>query len=356
MLSPLAALLKGHELGRGWGAVAHLARVEPYGSYFGLANAGQPMVPGRAFAPGVLHYLGTKAGTCPHKNPHTSNEVVARRSTCPSSGGGKAEALVQHGMQKGGSKLLDCWTDDRAGSWVSVDLGAGRTLCPEAYAVRTTSHHRGKLRHWQLQGSDDGVAWVTLRRHADDTMLVESPHAQASWDLDAATVAGRSFRHVRLLQTGPPSGVGGVPARGGGGTPNVLHCSGLELYGGLDMPESRKRRARRTVPSLRFLDAHCEVMAADPGTGVAYVKHPTMPSLGMLCRTAALLPQSHFAAARTLATAARRRRLRRSQNAQAACHLMQAAVRFFLRLRRLRKKKVQQRSALLLKDAQPQLA
>ena len=114
MLAPLRPLLKGHELGREWGAVARLADVVPFDVYIGPATEVQT-TPGCAFHPGVLHYLGTKAGTCAYKNPHTAGEVVARRSTCPSSGGGKPDSLVQHGSDK----LLSCWTDDRPGSWVS---------------------------------------------------------------------------------------------------------------------------------------------------------------------------------------------------------------------------------------------
>ena len=248
-LAEQAAMLRCHELGREWGAVARLADVEPFGAYLAPsaeAQASTYIWKGRAFHPGVLHYLGTHEGTRPYTNPHVAGEVVACCSTCPSSGGGKPDAIVQHGNNEIG--MHDCSTDDRAGSWVSVDLGEGRTLCPEAYAVRSTHHSRGKLRYWHLQGSDDGMEWVALRKHANDASIVEKPYAQAQFSLDAAIVAGRAFRYFRLLQTGPPSAGGGVlSASGGCGTSNVLHCAGLELYGGLDTPTARERRAQRAL-------------------------------------------------------------------------------------------------------------
>jgi hypothetical protein len=203
-LAPLASQLKRHKICREWGAVARLAGVEPFCAHV-APPATHQATSGCAFQPGVLHYLGTQGGARPYQNPHVAGEVIARRSTI---GGGTPEALVHNRLD------LECWTDDRAGSWISVDLGEGRTLCPEAYAVRSTSHSHSKLRHWQLQASEDGVTWVTLRRHANDTTLTQVPHSQAEWALDAAVVGGRSFRHFRLLQTGPPSphiiGVGGT--------------------------------------------------------------------------------------------------------------------------------------------------
>ena len=402
-LAPLASQLKCHKLCREWGAVARLAGVVPFDAHL-LPPATLQATSGCAFQPGVLHYLGTQGGARPYQNPHVAGEVIARRSTV---GGGTPEALVQNRLD------LDCWTDDRPGSWISVYLGEGRTLCPEAYAVRSTSHSHSKLRHWQLQASDDGLTWVTLRRHTNDTTLTQVPHSQAEWALDAAVVGGRSFGHFRLLQTGPPSPVTSSSSSVSGTMqavtvpehqhilnlyvhrghklrmcdvcrssvsrgqqsyrcracdfdaclacaskytqpPNALYCGGIELYGGIDTLEARKLRALRDRSMLRYLDAHCKVVAADATSGVAYVTHPSLP-LGMLCRTAALLPQSYQAAARTLAAGARRRRLARSRHAAAACQRMQLAVRFFLRLRARQKRAAAQQLAMLLQQANPEL-
>ena len=96
---------------------------------------------------------------------------------------------------------VECCTKDEPGSWVSIDLGEGRSLCPEGYSVRSASG-KGKLRHWWLQGSADGAAWKTLKKHANDASLAEKPHSIAFWALDAAIVGGDSFRFFRLLQTG----------------------------------------------------------------------------------------------------------------------------------------------------------
>ena len=63
-----------------------------------------------------------------------------------------------------------------------------------------------KLRNWELQASNDGQAWTTLRVHADDRSLSDQPMSVAAWPIDGGTIPGRSFRHFRILQTGKNSG------------------------------------------------------------------------------------------------------------------------------------------------------
>jgi len=370
--------MRGHVLCREWGAVELLVGAEPAGMHLGCAafapggagagagaaggvaaaEAALEMAGGQAFPPGVLFHVGTQGGKRDFSNPHgkEAGDVVCSASSLDRASGG-VETLAQLSQSanlfSGAAALGELVTEDKPGSWVAIDLGAGRALCLEAYAVRCGKQSAGKLRHWQLQASEDGWpgSWVTLRRHANDATLKTERHAQALFAIDPVLVAGRAFRHFRLLQTGPPSGsMAGEPS-----ATNSLRIAGLELYGGLDTAATRRQAATRRAAHARGIGALCEVLAFDASAGVACVAHPARP-LVIICRAAALLPQPQHAAARALTRVARRRLLLRSQAAQRAVRLVQIAARFFLRLRALRKRRVQAQAARLLEKSSSNFA
>ena len=247
---------------------------------------------------GVLYHLGSVGGTRQYKNPHSRGVVVASMSSVgkgPPPGayfggggwggkggwwGGKGgqgaslsvgsperfvenanPALPISGAPAALPQLFN-QTDNKPASWMAVDLGEGVTLYPKRYCLRTDSEGTSAPRHWQLQGSCDGVTWAVLRRHVDETWrptngMPMAPNAgqrgqkgrqlrqrqrgvnkggrgvwmggggtklvEASWWLDTALVQGRGFRHFRVLQTGPNMA-----------NNNVLACAGIELYGMLE--------------------------------------------------------------------------------------------------------------------------
>ena len=103
-----------------------------------------------------------------------------------------------------------------------MDLGEGRALQADHYCLRNDNHHYDcPLRHWELQGSNDGQAWTTLRQHANDASLEEVPMSVAAWPIEQ-TGNSIAYRHFRILATG----------RNSGGTKHLL-CAGIELYGKL---------------------------------------------------------------------------------------------------------------------------
>lgn len=167
---------------------------------------------------GVLYHIATDGGTRPYANPHASGKVQASWSSCWN---GEIKSFVQHSH----AQPMYCYTKDKPNSWMAVDLGEGRSLLPNYYCLRADLHgtDKFKLRNWELQGSDDGAAWVTLRTHANDSALKGSM-GTAAWPVEGAD---RAYRHFRILQTGPNSQ---------GPNSSYFHnliCSGIELYGRL---------------------------------------------------------------------------------------------------------------------------
>jgi hypothetical protein len=175
---------------------------------------------GRFDEAGVLHHIATEGGTSPYVNPHAAGRVVASLS---SRGCGGAQDFV--------AQLAKiCFTKGEPNSWMAVDLGAGRQLTVNHYALRhgaTTGYAMQMLYNWQLQGSVDGVAWTTLRRHDNDTTMKYSSFAVVHWAVEGVSTP---YRHFRVHQHGPNSYERHIP----GSTPTrQLFCSGIELYGTL---------------------------------------------------------------------------------------------------------------------------
>ena len=162
----------------------------------------------------VLHRIGTAGGQREYQNPHNTGDVVASVSSfglrcC------KRAHIVQHTH----AKPVNNFTSNQISPWMAVDL-LDRRLVPSHYALRSGNNNFHKLRNWELQASNDGQDWTTLRVHADDRSLSDQPMSVAAWPIDAGTIPGRSFRHFRILQTGKNSSGN-----------NYLMCAGIELYG-----------------------------------------------------------------------------------------------------------------------------
>jgi hypothetical protein len=74
------------------------------------------------------------------------NEGGSRRSV----GSIAVPLIIADALEKG--RMVTNCTDNAKGSWVSVDLGPGRTLLLQHYCIRHgTDVKDGRLRNWQLQ-------------------------------------------------------------------------------------------------------------------------------------------------------------------------------------------------------------
>ena len=130
----------------------------------------------------------------------------------------KPHRLVQH-VHDGQSNF----TDDKPGCWMKFAIVGGGRMEVDRYCLRSdalgSSH---VLRNWQLQASNDGAEWTTLRAHANDAALAATAFSTASWAVEGGKGA---FAQFRVLQTGKNSG----------GWDN-LFCAGIELYGAFFAP------------------------------------------------------------------------------------------------------------------------
>ena len=171
--------------------------------------------PGQAFGEGgVLHRLGTDHGRRAWVNPHTDGKVVAALSSV---GSGDPRKFV------GRSNDGNCYTASRPNSWMSVDLGEGRTVVPTHYCLRTDANGDSYVvRNWTLEGkaADPGADWQEVRRHDNDETMAKQHYAVGAWPVEAG---GRAFRHFRIRQHG----------KNANDSDNCLTCCGFEVYGQL---------------------------------------------------------------------------------------------------------------------------
>ena len=195
----------------------------------------------RMFLPaGAVHYVATAGGTRDFaKGLRSGGGVVATMSSV--NPGCSETFLLSRFEGQPNRRSMTNRTRNSAQSWAAVDLGPHNRLVPEAYALLSDNWATGKekLRHWRLEGSNDGVSWVLLREHCDDERCDEQSHL-ACWEVGSANAgSGLGFRAFRVLQTGLNSGQ----------APNHhLHCEGIELYGLLGGIELEGGRIGLAVP------------------------------------------------------------------------------------------------------------
>lgn len=160
---------------------------------------------------GVVHWLGCSGGRTNWANPHSVRQLVRVTSSSIMEDGSGLEAAV-------GQDVVRCVTRPEPESWFAFEL-VGLELSVTQYTLRHYKTWATEcLRNWVFQGSEDGVQWHIISRHAQDPGLngIGGTH---TWNVDSQ---GRYFSHFRILQTGVNSN-GNL----------YLPCSGFEMYGRL---------------------------------------------------------------------------------------------------------------------------
>ena len=85
-------------------------------------------------------------------------------------------------------------TDNQPGCWIKFVIVGGGCMEPDHYWPRSELHGAHNLRNWELQGSNGGNEWTTLRAHANDTALVDAKFSTASWAVEGCKGAFAQFR------------------------------------------------------------------------------------------------------------------------------------------------------------------
>eukprot|EP01084_Bolivina_argentea_P242609 406942_1 len=158
---------------------------------------------------GILYFLGSEGGQKQWKNPSLSDEV----SVCSS-------ALVKDSTEISyfvGRTTVRLVTKPEDNAWMQVDF-KDKLIQPSYYALKHyVSCDTECLRNWILQASNDGIHWVTVKKHEEDSSLSEKGAAH-TWPVQSRG----AYRIWRIKQTGLNSN-----------KHKYLACSGIEFYGQL---------------------------------------------------------------------------------------------------------------------------
>ncbi|CAG9462062.1 unnamed protein product [Pedinophyceae sp. YPF-701] len=174
---------------------------------------------------GLFAHVSTNGGTEPWVNPVTTGRLAVTASS-PATRFTRVNDFATGKLLKNsyaGPRIVKTETGRFMEAWWAVDLGPSARLLCNYYTLR----HDGSdvfLRNWELQGSEDGVAWTTLRLHAGDGTLRERGQ-RASWPVSVPAGECRPLRHFRVCMR--------AQAQDGSlGPGNMeLHLSHMELYG-----------------------------------------------------------------------------------------------------------------------------
>jgi len=169
---------------------------------------------------GVLYCIGTAYGTTSFRNPAVTKKVLITASS-PVSRFTDPKRLASR-IYNHCSYASPRPEEGKLVSWWCVDLGQTRRLFCNYYTLQHDSSDC-YLRSWELQGSQNGQKWATLRHHNNDN-TINSPGQFASWPVNTQA-AQIPFRYFRLLLHGSPCQ----------DMSNLRLCvSALELYGTLE--------------------------------------------------------------------------------------------------------------------------
>ncbi|KMS93883.1 hypothetical protein BVRB_026960, partial [Beta vulgaris subsp. vulgaris] len=160
---------------------------------------------------GILYFFGTCGGTEAWRNPHDLG-VVSVTSSSQQSDSNPISAVV-------GRTAVRCVSQPSPNQWFVIDF-LEHSIIPTHYTLRHySSWDTEALRFWNLEGSNDGHNWVTLRSHSNDRSL-NTRGATHTWDIPNIT---ESYSHFRIYMTGLNSNEHWY-----------LALSGFEIYGILD--------------------------------------------------------------------------------------------------------------------------
>lgn len=179
---------------------------------------------------GIFHYLGCGGDDTgvhrPYSNPYPSDLLVFSSGMHDDRPGHTSDFLGLEAFVA--NHLGSLFTSDAENSWIAVTLKGGKQIIPTHYTLgyHEIGNDMFAPRHWELQGSLDGMKWSTLMAHgkvARPDMTLNADCRVHTWEVPYNNQ--KPFGHFRIFQTGPTSN-----------SRHLLSCSGFELYGRLLTP------------------------------------------------------------------------------------------------------------------------
>lgn len=201
---------------------------------------------------GILYFLGAQGNQQAWKNPALTDEVAVCSSALV-----KDSSEISYFVGRSTVRLV---TKPEDNAWMQVDF-KDKLIQPSYYTLKHyISWDTECLRNWILQASNDGIHWVTVKKHEEDGALSEKGGTH-TWPVQSRG----AYRIWRIKQTGLNSN-----------KHKYLACSGIEFYGQLFLTKfdplagvSNRPACEKMMQSLKFLHK-CTYQQNNDKNGVIY--------------------------------------------------------------------------------------
>jgi hypothetical protein len=119
---------------------------------------------------GAIYFISTDSKTKAYNNAHHHKLVKANMWPIRDGEAARFSDVRRVVQNKHDGRTIN-QTKNQPGSWMSIDLGAPRSLVPNYYCLRHGYGNRLlRMQSWDFEASNDGAQWTVLMVHKDDTV------------------------------------------------------------------------------------------------------------------------------------------------------------------------------------------
>lgn len=148
---------------------------------------------------GIINWMGTNGETTTFQNPGHPSTVRDEEFTIIYSSEFSATYLRYYACDQINSGY-EYLSQSAPGQWWGIQFAANRAFVVTHYAIQGHGNTSLHLRHWKLQGSQDGSAWTDLDTQTNNTTI-----NNLTW-FSQSIVDNTLWKYLRILHTGLNSG------------------------------------------------------------------------------------------------------------------------------------------------------
>lgn len=145
---------------------------------------------------GILHYLATQGGRTAFKSV-IEEDLVRVSCSIPIQVGSISNLLYDRSSWNGSSELPGLRTRNVPSGRIVFDFSDRRRIRLEAYILQHGhKEEHAALRNWAIEGSNDGVDWLTLDRQYESRLLGQKPFNEASFVVSSLAFSRRGLQAI----------------------------------------------------------------------------------------------------------------------------------------------------------------
>jgi hypothetical protein len=145
---------------------------------------------------GIMHYLATQGGRSAFKSV-LEEDIVRVSCSIPVQVGSISNLFYDRCSWNGASELPGLRTRNVQGGRIVFDFSDRRRIRLEAYVLQHGhKEEHAALRNWAIEGSHDGVDWLTLDRQFECRLLGQKPFNEVSFVVSSLSFYPRGLQAI----------------------------------------------------------------------------------------------------------------------------------------------------------------